>query len=558
MISIVIILTLSVALAIPLGVWIQKVMCRDVASISRQEDWILNRLKISDTPMSWKRYLTCVLLVSGISFIVLYILLLADGYTWDLAFNTAISFVTNTNWQAADPAFSLSWWVWAFGIVVQMFVSAAVGMCVLFALIRGFVHAQDGTVGNFWQDFTGCILYILLPVNIVAALLLGICGTPMNLNESSASALMDPVAVNEDGTILYGIEIENGKVYQDGKEVSNAQIADQQLVPGGLMAAVEAAKQTGTNGGGLTAANSASPLENPNGWSNLIENILILLIPMALCFSFGSMIRNKKQGLAIFLSMALLFAIGLACCFGAEYSAANMLGKESRFGVGSSALWAVSTTAASSGSANLSFNGLTPLGSLVPMILMQIGEVVFGGVGTGLIGMIGFVILTVFIAGLMVGRTPEFLAKKIEPFEMKNSVILCICAPICILIGSALGSLFPASGLDQGAHGFSQILYAWSSMGANNGSAMAGFATDTMLMNLLGGVLMALGRFIPMASALAIAGSLGAKKVIPASAGTLATDTPLFSMLLVIIVLLIGALSFFPALALGPLAQFFG
>lgn len=558
MISIVIILTLSIALAIPLGAWIKKVMCRDVSSISRQEDWILSHLKIEDSPMSWKRYLRCVLMVSVTGFALLYILLLADGQSWDLAFNTAISFVTNTNWQAADPAFTLSWWVWAFGLVVQMFLSAAVGMSVVFALIRGFTHTQDGTVGNFWQDLTGSILYVLLPINVAAALLLSACGTPMNLNGSQASALMDPVAVSEDGNLLYDIQIENGKVYQDGKEVPEARIANEQLVPGGLMAAVEAAKQTGTNGGGLTAANSASPFENPSGWSNLIENIQILLIPMALCFSFGFMIRNKKQGMAIFLSMAVLFAIGLACCLGAEYSAANMLGKESRFGIGPSALWAVSTTAASSGSSNLSFNGMTPLGSLIPMILMQIGEVVFGGVGTGVIGMIGFVMLTVFIAGLMVGRTPEFLGKKIEPFEMKNSVILCICAPVCILAGSAIGCLFPAAGLGEGAHGFSQILYAWSSMGANNGSAMGGFATDTVLMNVLGGVLMALGRFVPLAAALAVAGSLGAKKITPVSAGTLATDTPLFSVLLVIIVLLIGALSFFPALALGPLAQFFG
>lgn len=558
MVSIVLILTLAVVLAVFLGVWIYKVLEGKVFWIQKQENWILKHLNIEDAPMSWKRYLACVLMVSAVSFAVLYILLLIDGYRWDLAFNTAISFVTNTNWQAADPAFTLSWWVWAFGLVVQMFLSAAVGMSVVFALIRGFTHAQDGTVGNFWKDLTGSILYVLLPINIAAAILLGVCGIPMNLNDSTPSALMDPVAVSVDGEILPGAQIENGQVYQDGQVIEEARIVDQQLVPAGLMAAVGAARQSGTNGGGVTAANSASPLENPNGWSNLIENVLILLIPMALCFSFGCALRNRKQGIALFLSMAVLFAIGLACCLGAEYSGMNMLGKESRFGIGSSSLWAVSTTAASSGSSNLSMNGLTPLGSLIPMILMQVGEVVFGGVGTGLIGMIGFVILTVFIAGLMVGRTPEFLSKKIEPAEMKNSVILCICAPVCILVGSAIGSLFPAAGLDGGAHGFSQILYAWSSMGANNGSAMAGFMADGVLMNVLGGILMAVARFVPFAGALAIAGSLGAKKQIPASAGTLATDTPLFSVLLVIIVLLIGALSFFPALALGPLAQFFG
>lgn len=558
MISIALILTLSIALAILLGLWIKKVMCREVSSISRQEDWILKQLKISDKAMSWKKYLAGVLGLSGLSFAVLYILLLADGLSWDLAFNMAISFVTNTNWQASDPAFSLSWWVWAFGLCVQMFISAGVGISVVFALIRGFVHAQDGTAGNFWQDLTGAILYILLPINVVVALLLGVTGTPMNLNSAASSALMDPVAVSEEGTILYDVQIENGKVFQDGQEIQNAQVVDKQLIPGGLMAAVEAAKQTGTNGGGLTAANSASPFENPNGWTNLIENVSILLIPMALCFSFGFMIQNRKQGIAIFLSMGILFAVGLACCLGAEYSNGNMLGKESRFGIGASSLWAVSTTAASSGSANLSMTGMTPLGSLIPMVLMQIGEVVFGGVGSGLIGMIGFILLTVFIAGLMVGRTPEFLGKKIEPFEMKNSVILCICAPICILAGSAIGTLFPAEGLSQGAHGFSQILYAYSSMGANNGSAMAGFASNNILMNLLGGLLMGIGRFVPIAAALAISGSLGSKKITPASAGTLATDTPLFAVLLVIIVLLIGALSFFPALALGPLAQFFG
>lgn len=557
MVSVVLTLGTAVLLAVPLGLWMKKVMNGEITSINRQEQRILDFLKISGNEMSWKKYFACLAMLSLFCFLLLFVLLLADGLSWDLALNTAVSFITNTDWQASNPA-GLSWLTWSVGIGVSMFLSAGAGLCTAFALLRGFSNVRQNTVGNFWKDILGSVCCILLPLNVVLALFLAAAGVPMNFSESQASALIEPVAVDAGGNLLDQAVIEDGKVYTDGVEDPQAQIVTEQLIPAGPMAALEAIKSSGTNGGGMTAASSASPFENPNGWSGLMENVSILLIPMALCFSCGSMLKSRKQGRTLFAAMSILFAVGLVCCLVPELQAQNMLGKESRFGIEASSLWTVSATAASSGSVNSSLTGYTPSGSLVPMILMQIGEVVYGGVGTGLTGMIGFVILTVFIAGLMVGRTPEFMGKKIEPKEMKNAAVLCICAPCLILIGSALSCLFPPENLAAGPHGFSQILYAWSSMGANNGSAMGGFAADGLLMNVLGAVIMALGRFVPIWCVLNMAGSLAVKKRTPVSAGTLASDTPLFTFLLIAVVLLVGALSFFPALALGPLAQLFG
>lgn len=550
-------LTLAVTLmmAVPLGFWCKKVMGHEVAWISRTEDRVLAWMHISQAGMNWKQYLSAILALFLVSFLVLLGIFMLNGLPAEKAFNAASSFITNTNWQSYDPA-ALNWQSQAAGITVQNFVSAAAGICVLFALIRGLMQSRSMNLGNFWKDLCGSLLFFLLPLNLVLSLLLSASGVPMSMENERSSALIEPVAISANGEILTDavLDLERDRVYVDEKPVA-AQIIREQQVPLGLMASQEAIKQTGTNGGGLTQANSASPFENPTAFSNRLEAGAILLLPLALCFAFGFAIQNRKQGLALFAAMAILFGLALGGIWLSEMQAMNMEGKEVRIGIEASAFWAAATTAASSGSVNSALNSLSPAASLICMVLMQTGEVVFGGVGSGLYGMLAFVILTVFIAGLMVGRTPEFLSKKIEPFEMKWAVILCLSAPVCILIGSALGALWPQSGLDEGAHGFSQLLYAWTSMGANNGSAMAGFAMNGWLFNGLGGLLMLASRFIPMAGALAIAGSLSAKKQVAAGPGTLSTDGALFVFLLVVVVLLIGALSFFPALSLGPLAE---
>lgn len=556
---IIIVLLITVLLSIPLGIWIKKVMNREIPWICRTEDWILNKLKISSAEMGWKKYFAAILALSILSFIVLLAFLLAERMDLPTALNTAVSYVTNTNWQSFNPSLQTGWLTQMVGFGVQNFVSAAVGICVLFALVRGLISKRKSTLGNFWQDLLGILLFVLLPLNLIGSVILSSQGVPMSPVSTERSALIEPFAVNEDGQRIENAEItDNGEVFVDHKKDENARIIRDQVIPMGMMASTESIKQSGTNGGALSSSNSASPFENPTPFSNALETGMILLIPMALCFSFGSMVQNRRQGLAFFAAMGILFVLALAACIYTEAKFGSMEGKEVRIGMLPSALWSVSTTAASSGSSNLSLNSLSPLSSMVCMILMQVGEVVFGGAGSGLYGFLAFVILSVFIAGLMVGRTPEFMGKKIEPYEMKWAVILCLASPVCILIGSALGSLFPVNGVGDGAHGFSQILYAWTSMGANNGSSMAGFDASQSLLNLAGALMMVLCRFIPIMGALAIGSSLGAKKISAESAGTLKTDSGLFVFMLVLIIVLIGALSFFPALALGPLAEFFG
>lgn len=551
-------LVLTVTLAVPFGLWCKKVMNHDVAFVNKTEAFLLDRLHISGREMNWKQYLAAVLTLSAASLILLLVMLLVDGMDPVMAFNTACSFVTNTNWQSYDPMLSLGWVTETFGITVQNFVSAAAGICVLFALIRGLTGRQSAALGNFWQDMTGAILFILIPVSLVSGVILSWQGVPMNPGSEQYVALTEPVAATADGTILEEAVIENGTVYVNDEPVPDAVVITEQSIPTGLAASQIAIKQAGTNGGGITQGNSANPFENPTTLTNVLENVLILLIPMALCFSFGFMVKNRRQGIALFSAMAVLFVLALAAAMVPELQQMNMEGKEARIGVAQSALWSVSTTAASSGSVNSALNSMNSLSALVCLVLMQVGEVVFGGVGSGLYGMLAFVILTVFIAGLMVGRTPEFLHKKIEPYEMKRAVILCLATPVCILAGSAIASLHPMPGLDSGAHGFTQILYAFSSMGANNGSAMAGYDTTGWLVNGLGGLLMLAARFVPMMAVLQMAGSLGRKQPVADNAGMLKTDNAMFVFLLVLVVLLVGALSFFPALALGPVAELLG
>ena len=542
--------------------------------------------------MNWKKYAASVLIFSGIGLVFLFLLQLLQGVLpgnpqglsgvkWDLSFNTAVSFITNTNWQAYSGESTLSYLTQALGLTVQNFVSAATGIAVLFALIRGFIKVKADGLGSFWVDMTRIVIHILLPLNLVISLLLVGGGVVQNLKGAETVSLVEPIAVSADGTILENaqINLETETVTVDGQVIEDAEIVTEQFVPMGPAASQVAIKQTGTNGGGFNGVNSAHPLENPNAFTNIIEMISLLLIPAALCFTFGSAVKNKKQGIAIFMAMFICLALALGTIAVSEQLATpqlaqdgnvnismtdqaggNMEGKETRFGIASSSTWAAFTTAASNGSVNSMHDSYTPLGGMVTMLLMQLGEVIFGGVGCGLYGMLAFAILTVFIAGLMVGRTPEFLGKKIEPYEMKWSVLVCLATPIAILVGSGIAAIVPSvtdSLNNGGAHGFSELLYAYSSCGGNNGSAFAGFNVNTVFLNISLGLVMLFARFLPIIGTLAIAGSLAGKKKIATTAGTLSTTNAMFVFLLIFIVLLVGALSFFPALALGPIAEFF-
>lgn len=591
-------LALLIVLAIPLGTYIKKVMGGEKTILSKVltpcENLVYRVMRIDkEEQMTGKKYTVSVLIFSGIGLVFLFLLQLLQGVLpgnpqglpgvkWDLAFNTSASFVTNTNWQAYSGESTLSYLTQALGLTVQNFVSAATGIAVLFALIRGFVRVKAAGLGSFWVDLTRTVIHILLPLNLVIALLLVSGGVIQNLKGAETVSLVEPIAVSAEGEVLENavIDTEEGTVTVDGVLVPDAEIVTEEFVPMGPAASQVAIKQTGTNGGGFMGVNSAHPLENPNAFTNLIEMLSILLIPAALCFTFGAAVRNKKQGFAIFMAMFLCLALALGCIAVSEQSATaqlaqdgavnlsmtgqaggNMEGKESRFGIASSSTWAAFTTAASNGSVNSMHDSYTPLGGMVTMLLMQLGEVIFGGVGCGLYGMLAFAILTVFIAGLMVGRTPEFLGKKIEPYEMKWSVLVCLATPIGILIGSGLAAVVPSvmdSLNNGGAHGFSEMLYAYSSAGGNNGSAFAGFNANTVFLNVSIGLVMLFVRFLPIVGTLAIAGSLAQKKKIAVTAGTLSTTNAMFVFLLIFIVLLVGALSFFPALALGPIAEFFG
>ncbi|MBP3910391.1 MAG: potassium-transporting ATPase subunit KdpA [Niameybacter sp.] len=564
-------LIILVVLAIPLGSYMGKVMNGEKVFLSKIllpcENFIYRMLKINKKEdMHWKKYAMCTLAFNAIGFAFLYLLLVLqrflplnpeniEGNSWHLAFNTASSFITNTNWQAYSGENALSYFSQMMGLTVQNFVSAAVGIVVLFALIRGFVRVEEKGVGNFFIDMTRTILYVLIPLSIVVTLGIASQGVVQSFKSYETVTLVEP------------IELEDGSVVTE------------QVVPLGPAASQIAIKQLGTNGGGFMGANSAHPLENPTPFSNLLEMISILLIPAALCFTFGRNVKDKKQGIAIFSAMFIMLVIALSVIAVNEHAATpqlaqegavnilaenqaggNMEGKEARFGIATSGTWAAFTTAASNGSVNSMHDSYTPIGGMVTMLLMQLGEVVFGGVGCGLYGMLGFAILTVFIAGLMVGRTPEYLGKKIEPFEMKMAVLVCLATPIGILVGSGIAALIPtiADSLNNsGAHGFSELLYAYSSAGGNNGSAFAGFNANTPFLNVSIGIVMLFARFAPMVATLAIAGSLVGKKKVAVSVGTLPTHNALFVALLIFIVLLIGALSFFPALALGPIAEYF-
>jgi K+-transporting ATPase ATPase A chain len=511
----------------------------------------------------WRDYAVAALAFSAAGFVLLYLLQRLQGVLpWNpqgfgpvgphLAFNTAVSFVTNTNWQSYGGETTLSHLVQVAGLTVQNFVSAGTGMAVLVALLRGFARRNSATVGNFWVDLTRSVLYVLLPLSLVLALALVSQGVVQTFRGSVTAELVEPLPAGDS-------------------------VAATQRIAVGPAASQVAIKQLGTNGGGFYNVNSAHPLENPTPLSNFLELLAILLIPAALCHTFGRMVRDARQGWAVLAAMTVMFvplAVGAIAAEqrpspvleaagadqrpGPAQAGGNMEGKEVRVGVVNSALWATATTAASNGSVNSMHDSYSPLGGLVPLALMQLGEVVFGGVGSGLYGMLLFAIIAVFVAGLMVGRTPEYLGKKVEAREVKMAAIGILVPALAVLVGTAVAVATPAGRagiMNPGAHGFSEALYAFSSAGNNNGSAFAGLGANAWFYDLTLGAAMVLGRFWVMVPVLAIAGSLAGKKQVPASAGTLETHTPLFVALLVGTVLLVGALTFVPALALGPVAE---
>jgi len=533
-----------------------------------------------DVEMGWKKYAGATLLFSAMGLFFIYALQRLQGFlplnpqkfpavSADSSFNTAISFITNTNWQGYGGETTMSYFTQMVGLGVQNFVSAAAGMAVLVALIRGFARHSSETIGNFWVDLTRSTLYILMPLALVYSLLLVSQGVVQTFREYKMVALTE--------TITYNDPSPNPLPSGERTKVRGDIHVKEQVIPLGPAASQIAIKQLGTNGGGFFNVNSAHPLENPTAFSNFLEMLAILLIPAALCITFGKMVGDTRQGWALLFAMTIVLVTLTALCtwseqggnprfasIGVDQSASdlqpggNMEGKEARFGIVNSAIWATATTAASNGSVNAMHDSFTPMGGLYPMALIQLGEMIFGGVGSGLYGMLIMAIITVFIAGLMVGRTPEYLGKKIEMFEMKMASVAVLVVNALVKIGTAIGvatTAGVAGVLNPGPHGFSEILYAFSSAANNNGSAFAGLSANTIFYNTALGISMFIGRFWVIIPVLAIAGSLAKKKQVPAGLGTLPTHTPLFVMLLIGVIVIVGALTFMPAWALGPIAE---
>ncbi|MBK0017942.1 MULTISPECIES: potassium-transporting ATPase subunit KdpA [Kosakonia] len=537
-------------LARPLGSLLAKLIAgQPLPGVGAMENLLWRGLGIDTREMSWRHYLLAILWLNLLGLALLFALLMLQGIlplnpqnlpglSWHLALNTAVSFVSNTNWQSYAGESTLSYFSQMVGLTVQNFLSAATGIAVVFALIRAFARRSMETLGNAWVDLTRITLWVLLPLALLIALFFIQQGTLQNL------------LPYQPYTSLEGV---------------------QHLMPMGPVASQEAIKMLGTNGGGFFNANSSHPFENPTALTNFVQMLAIFLIPAALCFAFGEAVSDRRQGQMLLWAMSIIFVVCVAIVMRAEWlgnphfltlggdSTINMEGKESRFGILASSLYAVVTTAASCGAVNAMHDSFTALGGMIPMWLMQIGEVVFGGVGSGLYGMLLFVLLAVFIAGLMIGRTPEFLGKKIDVREMKMTALAILVTPALVLIGTALAMMTDAgrSGMfNPGIHGFSEVLYAVSSAANNNGSAFGGLSANTPFWNCLLAFCMFVGRFGVIVPVLAIAGSLVSKKIQPTSSGTLPTHGPLFIGLLIGTVLLVGALTFIPALALGPVAEY--
>jgi K+-transporting ATPase ATPase A chain len=582
-------LLVLLVLAYPLGSYLAKVggtaPIRGLGWLTRFEQF-LYRLAGSNaqTEMSWKAYAIALLVFNALGTLFVYAMQRLQAWlplnpqafanvSPDSSFNTAVSFVANTNWQGYGGESTMSYLTQMLALTGQNFFSAATGIAVIYALIRGFTHRSTKSIGNFWVDLTRSTLYVLLPLSVIVAVILMSQGVIQNFSAYKDVALIDPLTYQQP------------QVKADGQPVLDAQgapvletlTAKTQTIAMGPVASQEAIKMLGTNGGGFFNANSAHPYENPTAFSNLLEMLAIFLIPAALCFTFGRMVGDMRQGWAILGAMTLLFVVLTAVVMGAEQQAhpgmaalgvdqgasllqagGNMEGKETRFGISASALFAAVTTAASCGAVNSMHDSFTPLGGMIPTVLMQLGEVVFGGVGTGLYGMLIFAILAVFIAGLMIGRTPEYLGKKIQAYEMKMASLVILVTPCLVLLGTAIAvAVEPGKAgiLNPGAHGFSEVLYAFTSAANNNGSAFAGLSANTPFYNVMLAIAMWFGRFAVIVPVLAIAGSLAAKKRLEVNAGTMPTHGLLFIALLVGTVLLVGVLNYVPALALGPVVE---
>jgi len=564
-------LVVLLALVKPLGAYMARVYQREKTFLdpvlSPLERLIYRVIRVHpEHEMDWKENAIAMLLFNGVGILAVYLLQrLQQFFPWnpqnmgpvtpDSSFNTAVSFATNTNWQGYGGETTMSYFTQMLGLTVQNFLSAATGLAVMVLIIRGFARHSVRTLGNFWVDMTRSTLYILLPLSVLFALVLVSQGTVQNLSPYTSVPFLQP-AVD-----------------------TSAAAVKEQLIAMGPAASQIAIKQLGTNGGGFFNANSAHPFENPTPLTNFLEVLAILLIAASLCYTYGKMVGDTRQGWALLGAMTVILAAMLVVCLWAEQSGnpalaklgidqspsalqagGNMEGKEVRFGIANSALWATTTTSASNGSVNSMHDSFTPLGGMIPLIAMHLGEVVFGGVGSGLYGMLVFVIVSVFVAGLLVGRTPEYLGHKVESFEMKMASLLILIMPIAVLFFTAL-AVVTADGragiANPGPHGFSEILYVFTSQTNNNGSAFAGANVNTPFYNLTGGLAMLIGRFWLAVPTLALAGSLGRKKLVPAGEGTLPTHTPLFVFWLIAVILIVGALNFLPALALGPIVEHF-
>ena len=577
-------LVVLLALAKPLGEFFARVLTGERTFLTPALGW-LERLTYKASgvdparEMRWTEYAVVVLVFNAIGVLVVYGLQRAQGLlplnpaalgavSPDSSWNTAVSFATNTNWQGYGGESTMSYFTQMIALAVQNFVSAATGIAVLAALARAFSRKQVATIGNFWADLTRSTLYILLPLSFILAIALVSQGVVQTFGPYATAHTIEKIDYEEPKK---GPD-DKPVVDKDGKPVMEKKSTQQQTLPLGPAASQIAIKQLGTNGGGFFNVNSAHPFENPTPLTNFLEMLSILLISGALCITFGRMVGDVRQGWAILAAMTIVLVALLVVAVTAEQygnplfekmgldSSQNMEGKEVRFGIANSAIWATTTTAASNGSVNAMHDSFTPLGGLVPMLLMQLGEVVFGGVGSGLYGMIMMVLVAVFVAGLMIGRTPEYLGKKVEAFEVKMASVAILLPPLVALVGTAIAVLVEpgkAGVANPGAHGFSEILYAFSSAGNNNGSAFGGLSANTPFYNTALGIAMLISRYWLIIPVLAIAGSFAAKKTVPTGPGTLPTHTPLFVVLIIGTVVLVGALTFVPALALGPVVEHF-
>jgi len=581
-------LVILLALAKPLGAYMARVYEGRPFGLDRALGW-LERLVYRlcgvkpDEEVGWQVYALSMLLFNFVGVLAVYLLQRVQGglplnpqgfgaVSPDSSFNTAASFATNTNWQGYGGESTMSYLTQMVELTVQNFVSAASGMAVLVALIRGFARRSAQTIGNFWVDLTRTTLYILLPLATIWALLLVSQGVVQTFGPYPKVTVVQATQYDEPLTDKDGKPVLDEK----GQPKTKKSTLTEQVIAVGPAASQIAIKQLGTNGGGFFNANSAHPFENPTPLSNFLEMLAILMIPAALCYTFGVMVGDTRQGWTVLTAMTVIFVGMLAVCVVAEQNGAvfarqgvdhtasvlqsggNMEGKEVRFGIVNSALWATATTAASNGSVYSMHDSFTPIGGLIPMWMIELGEVVYGGVGSGLYGMLMFAVVAVFVAGLMVGRTPEYLGKKIEAYEMKMSSLVILIVPALVLIGTAVAVVTPAgkAGMaNPGAHGFSEVLYAFSSGPNNNGSAFAGLSANTPFYNTAIGLAILFGRYWLAVPVLAIAGSLARKKIVPSGPGTLPTHTPLFVALLVGVVILVGALTYVPALALGPIVE---